>query len=260
MIPALCFECDQPAEHDHHVVPVSRGGTKTVPLCGICHAKAHHLDGNMAHRHLTKAALAAKLARGERCGKVRYGYDLAKDGITLVRNEREQRAIVAMNEWRAAGKTFREVAELLNESKIKTKAGSKKWLPSTVCRILSRDGLKSVRGPREKKKNHGNLNRPYKARTPEQIERATKAMRAKVASGERVGKVRYGYDLSQDGRTLLPNKKEQDVICFLKDRKKEGKSYRELADALARLHIPTKEGNRIWLPATIRRILTRPVA
>ena len=28
-----CFECDMPAEHDHHVVPQSIGGTKTVPLC-----------------------------------------------------------------------------------------------------------------------------------------------------------------------------------------------------------------------------------
>jgi len=31
-----CFECGKPAEHDHHVVPVVRGGTRTVPLCSEC--------------------------------------------------------------------------------------------------------------------------------------------------------------------------------------------------------------------------------
>jgi len=41
---SACFECGEAAEHDHHVVPRSRGGTKTVPLCGPCHAKAHDMD------------------------------------------------------------------------------------------------------------------------------------------------------------------------------------------------------------------------
>lgn len=41
----LCFECDGPAAHQHHVVPRARGGTRTVPLCGECHAKAHDLNG-----------------------------------------------------------------------------------------------------------------------------------------------------------------------------------------------------------------------
>ncbi len=29
-----CFECDSPAEQDHHVVPRVLGGQRTVPLCG----------------------------------------------------------------------------------------------------------------------------------------------------------------------------------------------------------------------------------
>jgi hypothetical protein len=36
-----CFECGSPAECDHHVVPRSMGGTKTVPLCESCHSKVH---------------------------------------------------------------------------------------------------------------------------------------------------------------------------------------------------------------------------
>jgi hypothetical protein len=36
-----CFECGQGAMHQHHVVPRSLGGTKTVPLCEECHRKVH---------------------------------------------------------------------------------------------------------------------------------------------------------------------------------------------------------------------------
>lgn len=63
----VCFECGAPATERHHIVPASLGGTKTVPLCGICHAKIHDVDGKRRTRiaELTKAALDAKKARGE---------------------------------------------------------------------------------------------------------------------------------------------------------------------------------------------------
>ena len=65
--PNVCFECGAPATERHHIVPASLGGTKTVPLCGICHAKIHAVDGKRRTRiaELTKAALDAKKARGE---------------------------------------------------------------------------------------------------------------------------------------------------------------------------------------------------
>lgn len=65
--PNVCFECGAPATERHHIVPASLGGIKTVPLCGICHAKIHDVDGKRRTRiaELTKAALDAKKARGE---------------------------------------------------------------------------------------------------------------------------------------------------------------------------------------------------
>lgn len=48
-----CFECGQRADVTHHVVPKSRGGRRTIPLCAACHAKAHHGRGNMSIRQLT---------------------------------------------------------------------------------------------------------------------------------------------------------------------------------------------------------------
>lgn len=46
--PESCFECGVSGQdkelHQHHVVPRSRGGNKTLPLCHSCHDKAHHTD------------------------------------------------------------------------------------------------------------------------------------------------------------------------------------------------------------------------
>ena len=39
-----CFECGQPAQEEHYVVPWSRGGTKTIPLCPSCCEKALYDD------------------------------------------------------------------------------------------------------------------------------------------------------------------------------------------------------------------------
>jgi hypothetical protein len=36
-----CFECGAIANCEHHLVPRSLGGTKTIPLCVACHSKIH---------------------------------------------------------------------------------------------------------------------------------------------------------------------------------------------------------------------------
>ena len=54
----VCFECGIDGEiHNHHVVPKSKGGTKTVPLCIICHGKIHGRDF-LNHKQLTRQGLA----------------------------------------------------------------------------------------------------------------------------------------------------------------------------------------------------------
>jgi hypothetical protein len=40
-----CMECDRPAHHEHHVIPASRGGTRTIPLCVECHGQVHDVEG-----------------------------------------------------------------------------------------------------------------------------------------------------------------------------------------------------------------------
>ena len=48
--PNVCFECGAPATERHHVVPASLGGTKTIPLCGECHAKVHDVSGRRRNK------------------------------------------------------------------------------------------------------------------------------------------------------------------------------------------------------------------
>jgi DNA invertase Pin-like site-specific DNA recombinase len=85
----------------------------------------------------TKEALAHKLRRGERCGKVKFGYDLAPDGKTLVPNQGEQAALALIVEWRRAGYTLRGIAAELDAMGIKAKGG-KPWSMGSVARILAR--------------------------------------------------------------------------------------------------------------------------
>ena len=39
--PNPCFDCGKETMGRHHVVPVSKGGTKVIPLCEGCHNKVH---------------------------------------------------------------------------------------------------------------------------------------------------------------------------------------------------------------------------
>ena len=52
-----CFECGIDTLGIHHVVPVSLGGTKVIPLCEGCHSKVHGgvISGRLIREGLSKA-------------------------------------------------------------------------------------------------------------------------------------------------------------------------------------------------------------
>ena len=85
-------------------------------------------------RERTRAALAVKRSKGERTGSIPLGFHLASDGKTLVPNRREQRAIRATIELRAAGLSYRAIAERLDEMGIATRRGNG-WDPTQVRRM-----------------------------------------------------------------------------------------------------------------------------
>ena len=85
----------------------------------------------------TRDALQHKIAHGERCGTVRFGYDLAADGINLIPNPLEQEALRLIHELRSAGESLRNIAAELNRRNIPTKQG-KAWIHTTIKGLLAR--------------------------------------------------------------------------------------------------------------------------
>lgn len=107
-----CFECGRPAEHEHHVVPRVRGGTRTVKLCAVCHGKAH--DRGMGTPSLTRTALALKRDRNERISRwLPYGKTLAPDGVNLMEHSTEQDIIRMVRMLLSARLSSRRIAAYL---------------------------------------------------------------------------------------------------------------------------------------------------
>jgi len=85
------------------------------------------LDGAAAYeraliRARTKAALAAKRARGERAGAVPYGYSATSEG-RLVVDDAERGVIAVVRELRAAGATLRAVVSELARRGLVSRTG-----------------------------------------------------------------------------------------------------------------------------------------
>lgn len=87
-------------------------------------------------------------------------------------------------------------------------------------------------------------------------ERTRDVLQHKIRNGERCGKVRFGYDLARDGKTLVPNKLEQVALRLIRELREAGESLRAIADELNRRGISTKEG-RPWIHTTVKGILAR---
>ncbi len=85
----------------------------------------------------TTTAMKFKAARGERVGKVPFGFDLDSDGVTLVKNSMEQEVIQIIRELREKNRSLRDIATELNQRQVPTKEG-KPWTHSTIQRIVNR--------------------------------------------------------------------------------------------------------------------------
>ena len=90
-------------------------------------------------------------------------------------------------------------------------------------------------------------------------ERTKTALSHKRSKGERVGKVPYGFDLADDGKTLNANDDEQAVIRLVRELHQQGVSLRKIAADLTARGIPTKEGTPEWKHTTIARLLEKAV-
>jgi len=147
-----CFECGTTEDiQQHHVVPKSRGGTKTVPLCYSCHQKAHGRSGKgLNHGKLTREGQARAKARGVKLGNPNWAKHIH------IAREKSNEANRARGD-----KTYRRVAPMLvkaSESGITSVRGMIKFLNNHGC--LS---------PRGKLWQSGNLHRLIKRAKKEKL-------------------------------------------------------------------------------------------
>ncbi len=132
-----CFECEKTEDlQEHHVVPKSRGGTKTVTLCYECHMKAHGRTGKgLNHKRLTKEGLAEAKARGVKLGThnpkvLKAHYDKGLKNV--------KRMFPHIQEARKQGYTsLGQIRKFLNENNIKTPRG-KKWRRGNIHALIKR--------------------------------------------------------------------------------------------------------------------------
>jgi DNA invertase Pin-like site-specific DNA recombinase len=98
----------------------------------------------------TRAALQAKRRRGERAGKLPYGYKLVETHTATTHSRAglptqlepvdEQLTVIArIHREHAAGLSMRTIAQRLTDDGIPTATGSSRWQHSTIQRILCRE-------------------------------------------------------------------------------------------------------------------------
>lgn len=86
-------------------------------------------------------------------------------------------------------------------------------------------------------------------------ERTKEALGHKIRNRERVGAVRFGFDLADDGRQLVPNEAEQAAIRLMHELRTAGQPLRKIAAELSRRGIATKEGLANWTHSAVAYIL-----
>ena len=127
----ICFECDATGDiHQHHVVPKSLGGTRTIPLCVECHGKVHGRD-YLKHTRLARIAREKKRQETGRCeGRKPFGHT-PEEKVTLARMEelRYRRDKIP--------RSLRVIAATLDAEGLSSRSG-KPWTAQTVKRILGR--------------------------------------------------------------------------------------------------------------------------
>ncbi len=90
-------------------------------------------------------------------------------------------------------------------------------------------------------------------------ERTVAALAHMRSQGKRISRTPFGFDLADDGITLVANSTEQAVIDDILEMRARGLSFPKIAKALTDRGVPTKRGNGSaqWNQATINGLVRR---
>ena len=90
------------------------------------------------------------------------------------------------------------------------------------------------------------------------VERTRDVMAHKRLSLKLIGAIPVGFDLAEDGESLVPNEQELEVVRQMMLLREEGRSFQAITDRLNGEGIPSKQGSR-WYPKTVRSVLRNPI-
>lgn len=126
-----CLECEAPADVRHHVIPRSRGGRATVPLCSACHSRAHVSDLGSLRAEANRRAFREGKHAG---GLPPYGWTVRGGRLHVV--EQEQRAINSILALRFHGRTYTEIAASVAADGYPSRGAA--WTANAVRKIVIR--------------------------------------------------------------------------------------------------------------------------
>lgn len=140
-----CYECQTPTTGEHHVVPTSLGGTKTVPLCPVCHGKVHNADF-LSMKTLSKLGLERKKKElaliGKKLGTNNLTDEHRRKGSAIshanrrTKSDRQMREIKEhAKQLKQQGWTYEAIAEEFNKLGIKSICGKQFW-GNTISRFF----------------------------------------------------------------------------------------------------------------------------
>jgi DNA invertase Pin-like site-specific DNA recombinase len=86
--------------------------------------------------------------------------------------------------------------------------------------------------------------------------RTRAALAAKRAQGFRLGQAPYGFRLASDGRTLMPEEREQKVIARARELRGAGMKLESIAEQLSAEGAPCRRGKR-WHVSGVHGLLAR---
>jgi hypothetical protein len=132
-----CFECGSSKRlNNHHVVPKTLGGTKTIQLCEKCHGLVHGRTFDTTF--LTKIAMSKKRKQNYIIsGYIPFGYKKSVCGKKLTKIPAQQKIIKYIVKMRKNKETLTAIANMMKRNKVKTALGGK-WAANTVLGIIKR--------------------------------------------------------------------------------------------------------------------------
>ena len=98
-----CFECSSEENiHNHHVIPKILGGTKTIPLCAVCHGKVHDRD-------ILRMSNLSRIARKKEGFKTGRPKKILDDSFDKTKTKKEKQLIIFENKTKNLKEELEEI-------------------------------------------------------------------------------------------------------------------------------------------------------